>query len=121
MVSQYAAMGALEAGISYCHQHLEEIAKVRDIVGKQLHSIPDICSVSSSSGAFYFFLKVKTDLDDLELTKRLVEEYQVAVIPGSTFGVEDGCYLRVAYGSLQPSTAKTGIERLILGLKNIGC
>ena len=119
VVSQYAAMGALEAGRSYCQQHLQKIAQVRDIVGQQLHSIPDICSVSSSSGAFYFFLKVKTELNDLELTKRLIEEYQVAVIPGSTFGVEDGCYLRVAYGSLQQSTAKTGIERLIVGLKQI--
>ncbi len=121
VVSQYAAMGALKTGINYCQQHLKEIAQVRNIVGEQLRSISDICSVSSSSGAFYFFLKVNTNLNDLELTKRLIEEYKVAVIPGSTFGVKDGCYLRVAYGSLQPSTAKTGIERLITGLKNICC
>ena len=119
VVSQYAAMGALQTGASYCQQHLEKIAQVRDIVGTQLRSIPDICTVSESSGAFYFFLKINTHLNDLELVKRLVEEYQVAVIPGSTFGIKNGCYLRVAYGSLQPSTAKTGIERLIVGLKNI--
>ena len=119
VVSQYAAIGALAAGVSYCKKHLQEIAQVRDIVGKQLQSISDVCSVSSSLGAFYFFLKVKTNLNDLELTKKLVKEYQVAVIPGSTFGIKDGCYLRIAYGSLQPSTAITGIERLILGLKNI--
>ena len=119
VVSQHAAMGALQTGIDYCKKHLQEIAQVRKIVGDKLRSIPDICSISSSSGAFYYFLKINTNLNDLELTKRLVEEYKVAVIPGSTFGIEDGCYLRVAYGSLQPPTAKTGIERLIAGLKEI--
>ena len=119
VVSQYAAVGALEAGIGYCRQHLQKIALVRKTVGDLLSSIPDICNVSSGSGAFYYFLKVNTSLNDLELTQRLIEEYKVAVIPGSTFGIEDGCYLRVAYGSLHPSTAQTGIERLILGLKEL--
>ncbi len=119
VVSQYAAMGALETGVSYCRQHLAKIAEVRKIVGEQLSSIPDICSVSPSSGAFYYFLKINTSLNDLELTKRLIEQHKVAVIPGSTFGMNDGCYLRVAYGSLQPSTAEIGIKRLITGLKNI--
>lgn len=119
VVSQYAAMGALETGVSYCHKHLAKIAQVRKTVGEQLRSIPDICSVSPSSGAFYYFLKINTSLNDLELTKRLIEQHKVAVIPGSTFGMKDGCYLRLAYGSLQPSTAEIGIKRLITGLKNI--
>ena len=119
VVSQYAAVGALQTGVGYCHQYLKEIAEVRNIVAEQLRSIPDICKVSDSSGAFYFWLKVNTELNDLKLVKQLIEQYKVAVIPGSTFGIEHGCYLRVAYGSLKPSTAKTGIERLVTGLKSI--
>ena len=119
VVSQYAAIGALETGVDYCRERLQKIAQVRKIVGDKLRSIPDICTVSASSGAFYYFLRVNSNLNDLKLTERLVEEHKVAVIPGSTFGVEDGCYLRVAYGSLQPSTATTGIERLVAGLKSI--
>ena len=119
VVSQHVAIGALETGKSYCKQHLKEIAVVRKIVGDRLDTIPNICSVSTSSGAFYYFLKVNTSLSDLKLTKQLIEEYKVAVIPGSTFGLKNGCYLRVAYGSLQPSTAEMGIERLITGLKDI--
>ena len=118
VVSQYAALGALSAGKSYCQQHLTEIAKVRTLVAKQLESIEDICAIASSKGAFYFFLKINSSIDDLELVKRLIENYRVAVIPGSTFGM-DGCYLRVAYGSLELSTAKAGIERLIKGLRAI--
>ena len=119
VVSQYAAFGALQTGASYCQEHLSEIAKVRSAVLAKLQSIADICTVAPADGAFYFFLKVNTNLNDLELVKQLVEKYQVAVIPGSTFGMEDDCYLRVAYGSLQLSTAEIGINRLIIGLKNI--
>lgn len=119
VVSQYAALGALNAGKAYCQEHLLEIDRVRKIVKTELESIPNLCGVSSAAGAFYFWLKVNTDLPDLELVKRLVEEYKVAVIPGSTFGIENGCYLRVAYGNLQSDTAKTGIKRLIAGLKEI--
>lgn len=55
----------------------------------------------------------------MTLVKRLIEEHKVAVIPGMTFGIRDGCYLRIAYGALQKKTAKTGIGRLVNGLKSI--
>jgi aspartate/methionine/tyrosine aminotransferase len=119
VISQYAAVGALQTGVIYCQQHLAEIAQVRKIFVAQLQSIPDICTVAPAEGAFYCFLKINTQLDDLELVKQLVEQYRIAVIPGSTFGMKNGCYLRVAYGSLQLETAKTGIERLIMGLKSV--
>ena len=119
VVSQYAAVGALDAGITYCQQHLKEIAKVRNIAIAQLQTISDICTISPGDGAFYLFLKIATNINDLELVKQLIENYRVAVIPGSTFGMETDCYLRVAYGSLQLATAKAGIERLIKGLKAI--
>ncbi|MGF1590646.1 MAG: pyridoxal phosphate-dependent aminotransferase [Pleurocapsa sp.] len=119
VISQYAALGALQAGIGYCQKHLKEITKVRAIFLEQLQSISDICTITPVNGAFYFFLKVNTSLNDLDLIKQLVENYQVAVIPGSSFGIENGCYLRVAYGSLQLSTAEAGIKRLISGLKAI--
>jgi len=64
-------------------------------------------------------LRVHTGLEPMELAKRLIEEHKVAVIPGMTFGIEDGCYLRVAYGALKKSTATEGIGRLVKGLKSI--
>ncbi len=119
VVSQYAAVGALAAGIDYCQQYLTEIAKVRAIVHEQLQTISDIGTITPANGAFYFFLRLNSNLNDLELVKQLIENYQVAVIPGSTFGISNGCYLRVAYGSLQLATAETGIKRLVSGLKAI--
>lgn len=67
----------------------------------------------------YFFLKVNTQLESFELVKRLIKEHKVAVLPGTTFGMENGCYLRVAYGALEQETVVEGIERLVQGLSAI--
>ncbi|WP_036482073.1 pyridoxal phosphate-dependent aminotransferase [Myxosarcina sp. GI1] len=119
VVSQYAALGAIEAGVSYCRNYLTDIALVREQLLQKLSTISDICTVAPTAGAFYFFLKVKTKIPDLELVKQLIKNYKVAVIPGSTFGMQDGCYLRVAYGALESSTAVEAIARLVMGLRQI--
>ncbi len=119
VVSQYAALGALQAKDNYLKDHIATIAQVREIVINALQSLPDLCTITPANGAFYFFLKVHTKISDLELVKKLIQEYKIAVIPGTTFGMEDGCYLRVAYGALPADTAKAGIERLVKGLQTI--
>lgn len=119
VISQYAALGALQAGYDYCQNHISAIATVRSTVLNSLNSLQDICTIAPADGAFYFLLKVHTQIDAFELTQRLIREHQVAVIPGTTFGMNNGCYLRVAYGALQQQTAAEGIERLVQGLKSI--
>lgn len=119
VISQYAAVGALQTGINYCQQHLLNITKVRELILNSLQEINDICQVSQSDGAFYFFLKIKTQLNSFDLTKKLIENYQVALIPGTTFGIEKDCYLRLAYGSLNEENATIGINRLIQGLQEL--
>ncbi len=119
VVSQYAALGALQVGRTYCQEQLGAIAAVRQCLLRALDSINHLCNLPTSQGAFYFLLKVNTSLSAMALVERLIQEHQVAVIPGSTFGLNDGCYLRVAYGALQQETAIAGIERLVCGLKTI--
>ncbi|MDZ8188974.1 MAG: pyridoxal phosphate-dependent aminotransferase [Nostoc sp. ChiSLP02] len=119
VISQYAALGALQAKEDYLKENIGRIVEVRQLLLESLNSLQHLCTITPANGAFYFFLKVHTQIDDFELVKRLIQEYKVAVIPGATFGVENGCYLRVAYGALQKETAKEGIERLVEGLQNI--
>jgi aspartate/methionine/tyrosine aminotransferase len=119
VVSQYVAAGALQVGQAYCQEHLSEIEAVRQVMLRSLEPLQGIGTIAPAQGAFYFFLKVQTDLAALELARRLIQEYRVAVIPGTTFGMEEGCYLRVAYGALQQATAAEGIERLVRGLRAI--
>jgi aspartate/methionine/tyrosine aminotransferase len=119
VISQYAALGALQAKPEYLQHHLDVISQIRKSVMRSLEQLQGICKIAAADGAFYFFLKVDTDIDAFSLVERLIQEYQVAVIPGTTFGMQEGCYLRVAYGALQQDTAKSGIDRLIKGLKEI--
>ncbi|MFM6763503.1 MAG: pyridoxal phosphate-dependent aminotransferase [Dolichospermum sp.] len=119
VVSQYAALGALQAKDNYLKDNINAIAQVREIVINELHNLTGLCTITPANGAFYFFLKVHTKMNDLELVKRLIQEYKIAVIPGTTFGIEQGCYLRVAYGALPADTAKSGIERLVKGLQTV--
>lgn len=55
----------------------------------------------------------------MTLVEKLIQDFKVAVIPGTTFGMNEGCYLRVAYGALQKETALEGIQRLVKGLKDL--
>ena len=119
VISQYAAIGALQAGKNYSTKHLDSIASIRQLYLDELVKIKDIVTVSDANGAFYFFLKVKSKDDSFTFAKKLITDHRVAVIPGNTFGMETGCYLRVAYGSLTPQMAKEGIKRLVQGLKTL--
>lgn len=119
VISQYAALGALQAKEEYLKENIGAISQVREVVLESLNHLQGLCTITPADGAFYFFLKVHTQMNAFELVKKLIQEHQVAVIPGTTFGMEDGCYLRVAYGALQQETVKAGMERLVQGLQTI--
>lgn len=118
-VSQHVGLEAMRAGKAYCAKRLETIARVRGIVLARLAEAGDILSVPPARGAFYVLARVRTALSGLELTERLVREHRVAVIPGETFGIEEGCFLRIGYGALSEDTAARGIDRLVSGLRAI--
>ena len=119
VISQYAAIGAIEAGFEYCREKLRSIVEVRAILLDELKSLRHFCSIPPADGAFYFLLRLETRRKPMELVERLVREFGVAVIPGTAFGLDQGCYLRVAYGALEKGTAAEGIGRLARGLKSI--
>ena len=119
VVSQYAAVGALQAGPGFCRRQVAAISEVRNIFLNELAGIGDLCTVPKADGAFYFLLRMHTDRNPMELTERLVREHGVAVIPGTAFGIDRGCYLRVAYGAIPKPTAAESIGRLVRGLKTI--
>jgi aspartate/methionine/tyrosine aminotransferase len=119
VASQIAATAALQVGRAYCEPHVRELASIRDIVVRELSALAPLATVPAADGAFYCLMKVETDLDPVVLAERLVREHQVAVIPGTAFGMLDGCYFRVAYGALLKATVAEGIGRLVRGLRQM--
>lgn len=119
VASQYAALGALKAGVSYSQAFLPQLDQVRQAIRSDLRSLGDLCQFSQAQGAFYLFIKLASNFSDLALVKHLIDDFGVALLPGSTFGMTDGCYLRLAYGALQAETVREGSQRLVQGLRAI--
>jgi aspartate/methionine/tyrosine aminotransferase len=119
VASQVAALAALRVGRTHCEPHVRELACIRDIVVEQLSALAPLAEVPAADGALYCMLNVRTNLDPMTLTERLIREHRVAVIPGPAFGLTDGCSFRVAFGALQRDTVEEGIGRLVTGLRTI--
>ena len=85
------------------HRHLRIMQAVRDQLDRFTHTCFQVVPYDSY----------------VELAERLIREHRVAVIPGTAFGMTDGCHFRVAYGALQKETVAEGIGRLVRGLRAI--
>jgi aspartate/methionine/tyrosine aminotransferase len=119
MISQAAALGALKAGSGYCRERTRGLPEVRETARREFASVSSFCAAPVTDGAFYLFLRIASPLAPLDLVERLVREHRVAAIPGTAFGVAEGCTLRVAFGALEKETASEGIGRLVRGLRMI--
>jgi len=119
IASQFVAIGAMKIGRDYCKGKLNTITDIREMILDELQNIDSVCTVPESNGAFYFLMKLKTKLNDIDVAQQLIKQHKIAVIPGHAFGITDGSYLRIAYGALDKDTAVTGIRRLTHGIKSI--
>jgi aspartate/methionine/tyrosine aminotransferase len=119
VISQVAALAAIEVGRAYCEPFVRELAETRAVVLETLRGLGPLARVPPADGAFYCLLNMNTDMDPLVLTERLIREHRVAVMPGPPFGLTSGCYFRVAFGALQRETVAEGIGRLVTGLRAI--
>ncbi len=119
MIAQVAAVGAMVTGADYCRDKLTVISETRKLVLKELKAVEHFCAFPDSQGAFYILLKVDTSLDSMTLTRKLIEEFKVAVLPGEAFGIDTGCYLRISYGALELISVVEGIRRFTQGLNSL--
>ena len=120
VISQYAALGALEAPLDYRRQNVARVAEVRHMVLDELEAGTIVLHDPAGAGSVLLPVAAWTRRwNRCSVVERLVREFGVAVIPGTTFGLEQGCYLRVAYGALERDTIAEGVGRLVRGLKTI--
>ena len=104
-VSQQAALAALEGPKDFIHQSRAVFQRRRDSLVEQLNAI-DGLKCASPAGAFYVFANCAGLIgrttaagrvlhSDEEVAHALLDEANVAVVPGSAFGLAP--YLRIAY------------------------
>ena len=119
VISQWAAVGAMEAAGEYRTTRIAALARTRELVLSELRRVGDVCTFPDPPGAFYVLLSIPTAMDSMQLVERLIREHRVAAMPGSTFGITDRCALRLSYGPLDSDTAREGVGRLVRGLRAI--
>ena len=107
--AQYGALAALEDSQDCVEEMRLAFAKRREVMFARLNAIPGlICP--KPLGAFYLLADIsKTGLKSLEFSNALLEEYQVAVIPGIAFGADDT--VRLSYAT-DMATIEKGMDRL---------
>lgn len=118
VISQWVAVAALNQGWDYPRRQLPAIADSRNLVLDALASAQDCVQFSAQKGAFYCFLLLNSRLSDMAIAERLITEFGVALLPGSTFGAPST--LRLSYGALPTAHVESAMERLLVGLRAIG-
>ncbi|MDZ8186864.1 MAG: pyridoxal phosphate-dependent aminotransferase [Nostoc sp. ChiSLP02] len=107
--AQYGAIAALESPQDCVEEMRQAFAKRRQVMLDRLNVIPGL-STPKPDGAFYLFPDIsKTGLKSLEFCDALLEEHQVAVIPGIAFGADDN--IRLSYAT-DLATIEKGMDRL---------
>ncbi len=96
--AQAAALAALTNGDSCVQEMVEEYDRRRRLIVDGLNSIGLPCF--EPQGAFYAFPSVAhSGMTDEEFAALLLEEEQVAVVPGSAFGAGGEGYVRCSYAT----------------------
>jgi aspartate aminotransferase len=119
-ISQKAAYEAFSGDQSVVEKMVREFRKRRDVIVGALHEIPGV-KCFSPEGAFYVFPNVsniygrsyqgKKITNSVEFIDYLLDEANVAAVPGAAFGSDD--HIRLSY-----ATSLKNIEEGIKRIKN---
>jgi aspartate aminotransferase len=117
-VSQRAALAALTGDLSAVHMMREAFDRRRQTIVRMLNEIPGV-ACPEPMGAFYAYPSVRGVLGkelrgrrpqtSAELAEVLLEEAEVAVVPGEAFGPQG--YLRLSYAMGDDDIAE-GVTRI---------
>ena len=117
-VSQRAAIAALSGDLAAVHKMGEAFDRRRKLIVKLLNEIPGV-SCPTPTGAFYVYPSVKgvlgkeirgkRPMTSAELATLILEEVEVAAVPGEAFGPSG--YLRFSY-ALGDEDIVEGISRV---------
>lgn len=107
---QYASAYALDNMDLAVEEFQKDFRKKRDFVVGKLKLIPGM-KVNPVEGAFYIFPEYGTGMPSKDVASRLIEEHNVAVLPGIAFGSRGEGHIRISYsGSME--SLEIAMERL---------
>ena len=116
--TQYAGLEALTGSQACVDRMVAEYEKRRDALVAGLNAIPGI-TCRRPQGAFYVFPNVKAfGRSSAELSRILLEEAGIAVLPGTAFGARGEGYLRLCYAN-SLENIRSAVERMEAALSGL--
>ncbi len=118
--AQYGGIAAIQDEGKFPAMMKKEFQKRRDYIVDRLNSIEGI-NYKKPEGAFYVFPNIKSFIkgdikNDIDFASYLLEEAQVAVVPGSAFGKEG--YMRLSYAT-SLENIKEGLDRIEQAIRKL--
>lgn len=107
-ISQSAALSALEMPDDTIVAMREEFKKRRELMVSLVTQIPHVRFIRPQ-GAFYLFCDISKFGDSDTVAKKILDDVNVALIPGSGFGAPD--FIRLSFATSQ-ERIKEGIKRI---------
>jgi aspartate aminotransferase len=108
-ISQMAALEALTNSGTIAGEMKNQFEKRRDYIVDRINKIKGF-SCRRPEGAFYVFCRInKKGLSSMEVTDRLLDEANVAVVPGKVFGSD--AHIRISFATSM-GNIKKGIDRI---------
>ena len=107
-ISQAAALQALKEPDSLTESFRDKFQARRDLITSLIDQIPEI-SYIKPQGAFYIFCNFSKLGESMDVAKRILDDVNVAIIPGEGFGAPG--YMRISFA--------TSDERIQEGIKRI--
>jgi aminotransferase len=111
VISQYAAMGALEMGEEWVNHFRDHYQKRRELLCSFLDRLSSKCSYTVPTSAYFVFPKFIGCQDSLLLAKDILEKVQLATVPGVAFGPSGEGHLRLSFGRSEEDIVE-GMKRL---------
>jgi aminotransferase len=101
VVSQYAALAALELGDQVVAGFRSEFRRRRDEVIERLDALPQVFDYQKPNASYFVFPRVKDTVplarDSRRLAADILRRARVAVVPGVAFGPSGEAHLRLCY------------------------
>lgn len=107
---QRAGVVAIQKGEDFVHSQIARVRKSRDIACDILGRTGR-CRFVVPQGAFYLFFSVDGETDTRQLVFRLIDEAQVGLAPGTSFGPGGEHFVRVCYAR-DPNQVEDAMTRV---------
>lgn len=98
VISQYAAMAALDFGGEEVEKFRKEFEIRRDLICGHLDELSDFFSYQKPNSSYFIFPKLLPKRDSWEMSMNLLEKAHVAVVPGVAFGPSGESHIRMSFG-----------------------